>query len=128
MRNPSIFSPLFDTLATSASVHPVAFGIVAVTTLAFVGAGIANAVGAGDATRNFRRWGYPAGWRFVTAFVEIAGAIALVDPGTRTIGLLVLWGVIAAALATVLRFREGLPHLLPVIGFGALLGFTTLVA
>ncbi len=87
------------------------------TALAFAGAGAANALDLGGAGQNFGRWGYPRGWRFATAGLELAGAAALLFPATQVAGRLVLGGVIVAALATLLRHREGVRHLAPALLF-----------
>ena len=83
-------------MITSASVA------VAATTLAFAGAGIANALNAGDAEASFRAWGYPRSWRFVTAGVELAGAGAMLSPASRPVGFLLLGGTIGAISLTLL--------------------------
>lgn len=102
--------------------------LIGMTVLAFAAAGSGIALNRGDTEAKFRAWGYPRGWRWVTAALEIGGAIALLDPVSRPYGLAVLGIVIVFALATLLRHWESFLHILPAVIFGCLLLATSFAA
>ena len=88
--------------------------------VAFLGAGLANAIGTPATRSSFVRWGFPWWWYRVTGALEILVAVLIVIPATRQAGLILGAVVLTAAAVTVLRHRD-YAHLAPIGGFVALI-------
>ena len=97
--------------------HGIAVWLLVV---AFLGAGLFNAVGTRATRDDFVRWGYPRWWCRVTGGLEIAAAALIAVPTGRDAGLALGAVIIVAAIATVLRRRE-FSHAAPLGAFAALL-------
>ena len=88
------------------------FGIPAATllawllTLAFLGAGVVNALGRGTIKDDFVRWGYPRWWNLVTGALEVATAALILTPATRVVGVGLGAVICLAAAATVVRCKD----------------------
>jgi len=98
-------------------IHTIAIWLLVA---AFLGAGVFNAIGTHATRESFVRWGYPAGWHWVTGGLEILSAILIALPRGREAGLVLGTIIIAAALLTVLRHRD-YSHLAPPNVFLALI-------
>jgi DoxX-like family len=86
----------------------------------FFGAGLFNAIGAPATQGSFVRWGYPPWWCRLTGGLEMASAVLIALPVSRETGLMLGAVIVAAAILTVLRYRE-FAHLAPLSIFVALL-------
>ena len=101
------------------------FGISAATllagllALAFLGAGGVNAAGSAAIKDEFVRWGYPRWWNLVTGGLEILAAALIAIPVARAAGLLLGAAICAAAVVTVVRFKD-YGHLAPSVALTAL--------
>jgi uncharacterized membrane protein YphA (DoxX/SURF4 family) len=88
------------------------FGIPATTLLAwllaiaFLGAGVVNAIGPGAIKDDFVRWGYPRWWNLVTGGLEVLAAVLIALPATRLAGLVLAAAICIAAVATVVRHGD----------------------
>jgi hypothetical protein len=92
-----------------------------------LGAGVFNAIGTPATQSDFARWGYPRWWGAVTGGLEILSAILIVLPSARIVGLTLAAGIVAAAVATVLRHRD-YGHLAPLGLFTALIALAVSVS
>ena len=101
------------------------FGISAATLLAwllafaFLGAGVVNAAGSAAIKEDFVRWGYPRWWNLVTGGLEVLVAALIAMPTARVAGLMLGALICAAAVATVVRYKD-YGHLAPGVVLTAL--------
>jgi hypothetical protein len=76
---------------------------------------------------DYARWGYPAGFHYLTAIMELAAAIMLIVRSLRFYGALLGSAVMAAAIATVVVHGE-FSHAVPpafVLGVCAIVATVT---
>ena len=88
--------------------------------VAFFGAGLFNAIGTRATQDDFASWGYPRWWCRVAGGLEIVSAGLIALSATRDAGMVLGAVIIAAAIVTVLRYRE-FSHTAPLGLFAALL-------
>lgn len=81
--------------------------------LGFAGAGLLNALAPATQQESFIRWGYPRWWCRVTGILELATAVLIAVPASRTAGMVMAAIILAAATVTVVRHRE-YSHLIPI--------------
>jgi len=88
--------------------------------VAFLGAGLFNAIGTTGTKSDFVRWGYPAWWCRVTGGLEMLTAVLIALPAARLVGVILGALIVVVAAVTVVRHRD-LSHLAPLGLFAALL-------
>ena len=74
--------------------------------LAFLSAGVVNAVGSAAIKDEFVRWGYPHWWNLVTGGLEALAAALIALPATRVAGLVLGAAICVAAVATVVHYKD----------------------
>jgi uncharacterized membrane protein YphA (DoxX/SURF4 family) len=94
--------------------------VVWLLVVAFLGAGLFNAIGTRATQDDFARWGYPRWWCRVTGGLEIVSAALIALPAGHVVGMALSAIIIVVAIATVLR-RWELSHTAPLGVFTALL-------
>ena len=101
----------------------IKFGRILAVALAafFLAAAIGNLVGPDTIVEEYRRWGYPGWFRFVTGTLELATAWLLAHRRRQNLGLLLGSAEMVAALLTVLIHGELLHALAPAAVLAALL-------
>lgn len=67
---------------------------------------IGNFIGPQKIRDNYKRWGYPPWFRYVTAILESVAIVLLMMPSSRLYGALLAAVVMIAAMATLLVHRE----------------------
>jgi len=103
---------------------PLLISVSAVATwlaaAAFFIGGAVNASGAKSIRNDFKRYGFPSWWCWITAALEFATACLLLFPATFFIGVALGACVMIAAIAAVLRARR-FRHIPPPAAFLMLL-------
>ena len=84
----------------------VATMLASLLALAFLGAGVVNAVGSASIKEDFVRWGYPSWWNLLTGGMELFAAALVAVPAARVAGLILATMICAVAVATVVRFKD----------------------
>lgn len=79
----------------------------------FAGAGVLNALAPAAQQESFIRWGYPRWWCRTTGLLELATAVLIAVPASRTAGMVLAAIILSAATLTVVRYRE-YSHLIPI--------------
>jgi DoxX-like family len=77
-------------------------------TLIFVGT--AGLKLSGKAAPDWERWGYPRQFMYATAIAELGALVLFWWPGLELLAVAALGLVLLGALATLIRHRDGLPH------------------
>lgn len=87
----------------------------------FVSAGLLNVVGTASLLAEYRRWGYPGWFHYVTGVFELSSALLLARRTTHTAGVVLGAAVMAAACVTLVFQREWLHAAFPLLVFFALI-------
>ena len=87
----------------------------------FVLMAVRNLSGDTGMADDFARWGYPSWFRVLTAWLQIAGALALLYPPLVFAGAVLLSGVLMGAIATHLRHDPASSALSPLLFLALLL-------
>ncbi|SAL13880.1 hypothetical protein AWB71_00448 [Caballeronia peredens] len=77
-----------------------------VVALAFLAAGVVNAIGPAPIRSEFEKWGYPAWLRLIVAAVEFGGAICMMLAETHRFGAVTLLIIVLGVLVSFIRSRE----------------------
>lgn len=72
----------------------------------FYGA-VNNFLARGNLRETYRNWGYPAGFHYVTAVLELVAAIFFAIPSTRVLGSALASCIMIAAILTLWRAGYG---------------------
>ncbi len=86
-----------------------------VLTAFFVVGGIVNWAAPAGIKKDYRRWGYPRWFHYVTAILEFSVSVLLFFPETRLWGAAMGAAVMAAALGTLVIHREYAHAIAPAI-------------
>jgi hypothetical protein len=78
-------------------------------TLIFAGAALQKFTG--KVAPNWDRWGYPRRFMYATGVAEVAALALFWSPRLELVGALGLALVLLGALATLVRYREGVSHM-----------------
>ena len=85
----------------------------------FVGSAGLNLTGPDFVREEFEKWGYPSWLRFAVAAMEVAAAVLLGGPATRSLGALLALAILVAVVFSLGRTREWLRMQFPLL-MGAL--------
>jgi DoxX-like family len=89
-------------MTTISWAQALAWGLAAFFVVGFV----INTFAVGQVGPEYRRWGYPAWFHFVTGGLELVAALLLPVMAARLIGVALGSAVMLAAIATVVWHRE----------------------
>jgi len=89
----------------------------AVAALFAIGGGVMNLLAPPKFIEDYRRWGYPSWWRYVTAALMFLGAALLTLRDTRMAGSMLLAAIAVAAILTLIRHREFRGAIAPTVLF-----------